>query len=210
MLNFEKYRPQETESSKCVRYGTIDLASPELQVEVGAALRTTRKKENDTNGFPTSRFILVIFIASLFTGMVAASSIAHLGNSQDRFPIEGADYGGGSNFGDAPSPSPTFHDLAKCSPAEIAKAILIGSAVALVAIPLILIAIGLAPWGPIAGSWFAANMGAGLTTGGIMALMQSLAAGGSATAAYIIAATSAAAGGGSGAYLITILKCQPK
>jgi hypothetical protein len=61
-----------------------------------------------------------------------------------------------------------------------------------------LLAIGLSPAGPIAGSWFAASQGAALATGGFMAGLQSVAMTGAATAggAYV----GGAAGGVTGAY----------
>mmetsp|Transcript_19976 Transcript_19976/g.28697 ORF Transcript_19976/g.28697 Transcript_19976/m.28697 type:complete len:121 (-) Transcript_19976:165-527(-) len=57
-------------------------------------------------------------------------------------------------------------------------------------------AVGLSPVGPIAGGFFAANMGAGLTSGGVMAVAQSLAMTGKAYAvgATVGAVTGAAVG----------------
>lgn len=51
----------------------------------------------------------------------------------------------------------------------------VGAAVGLVAVPLAFLAIGLSPIGPIAGGWFAANMGAGLAAGSTMAGLQAAA-----------------------------------
>lgn len=54
---------------------------------------------------------------------------------------------------------------------------------------------GLGAAGPVAGGWFAANMGAGLSAGGLMASLQSLAMGGNVAAANILTAITAALGG---------------
>lgn len=55
------------------------------------------------------------------------------------------------------------------------------------------LAVGLSPLGPIAGGYFAANMGAGLVAGSGMALLQSAAM--TATAYWAGGAVGAAAGG---------------
>ena len=58
-----------------------------------------------------------------------------------------------------------------------AAGVVVGAALA----PVALSAIGLSTLGPVAGGWFAANMGAGLTAGSSMALIQSAAMTGAAT-----------------------------
>lgn len=64
----------------------------------------------------------------------------------------------------------------------------VGVGIVAVAIPLV----GLSPLGPVAGGWFAANMGAGLVAGSWMSLAQSVVMTGSA---YIMGAQGGAAVG---------------
>eukprot|EP01039_Chlorochromonas_danica_P001560 gene1560-1702_t len=61
-----------------------------------------------------------------------------------------------------------------------------GAAVGVAVVGGALIMVGLGPLGPVAGGWFAANMGAGLATGSVMSLAQSAAMTG---AAYSLGAT---------------------
>lgn len=67
-----------------------------------------------------------------------------------------------------------------------------GAALGALAVGGTFVLLGLTPLGPVAGGWFAANMGAGLASGGWMALLQSAAMSG--TAYGTAAATGAAAG----------------
>jgi hypothetical protein len=82
----------------------------------------------------------------------------------------------------------------------------IGALIVVVAIPLILWGIGLSLLGPTAGGWFAANMGASLSAGTIMAFLQSLAMGGNAFALWIISVIGALCGGLSAIQIINLLK----
>jgi len=51
----------------------------------------------------------------------------------------------------------------------------IGTIVGLAAVPVLFVVVGLSPLGPLAGGWFASNMGAGLAAGSTMAGLQSAA-----------------------------------
>ncbi|RYH24774.1 hypothetical protein EON65_16250 [archaeon] len=66
-----------------------------------------------------------------------------------------------------------------------------------------LLALGLSPLGPIAGGWFAANMGAGLAAGSTMAMLQS-------TAMSAITYTTAAATGAAVGTTIASSQCLSK
>jgi hypothetical protein len=72
----------------------------------------------------------------------------------------------------------------------------IGTGIGVVAVPLFFLAIGLSPIGPIAGGFFAANMGAGLAAGSTMAGLQAAAMTGAGvgTAAAVGGAAGTAAG----------------
>ena len=59
--------------------------------------------------------------------------------------------------------------------AKIREGLAIGAAVGALTLPAFLLLIGLTPAGPVAGGWFAGSMGAGLTAGGPMATLQSMA-----------------------------------
>eukprot|EP00981_Chlorochromonas_danica_P007410 scaffold1709_cov158-Ochromonas_danica.AAC.20 len=62
----------------------------------------------------------------------------------------------------------------------------VGAAVGVAVVGGAFFMIGLGPLGPVAGGWFAANMGAGLTAGSVMSLAQSAAMTG---AGYVYGAT---------------------
>ena len=72
----------------------------------------------------------------------------------------------------------------------------IGTGIGVVAVPLFFLAVGLSPIGPIAGGFFAANMGAGLAAGSTMAGLQAAAMTGAGvgTAAAVGGAAGTAAG----------------
>jgi hypothetical protein len=72
----------------------------------------------------------------------------------------------------------------------------IGTGIGMVAAPLFFLAVGLSPVGPIAGGYFAANMGAGLAAGSTMAGLQAAAmtVAGVTTAAVVGGAAGTAAG----------------
>ena len=99
----------------------------------------------------------------------------------------------------------TARRLAESSTEDCAKAAATGTGVGvvtgLVAVPLVFLALGLTPIGPIAGGWFAANMGAGVAAGSGMAALQSAAMTG---AGY---GTAAAVGGTVGAGVGTAVSC---
>ena len=82
----------------------------------------------------------------------------------------------------------------------------IGAVIVIVAIPLLVWGIGLSLLGPVAGGWFAANMGASISALSFMAFLQSLAMGGNAFAAYIIAVIGGMLGGLSAIEIISLLK----
>ena len=66
-------------------------------------------------------------------------------------------------------------------------------------LPTFLLAIGLTPAGPVAGSWFAASQGAGVAAGSWMASWQSMAMFGSLAKSLAVSAGFAATGAGAGA-----------
>jgi hypothetical protein len=74
----------------------------------------------------------------------------------------------------------------------------VGAGVGAVTLPIILVALGLSPIGPIAGGWFAANQGAALAAGGAMATMQSMAMFGSLAKSIMIGVGFTATGAGAG------------
>lgn len=71
-------------------------------------------------------------------------------------------------------------DNVKCSVEDAGIATVVGGAAGVVLIGATFLALGLTPIGPLAGGWFAANMGAGLAAGSMMSVLQSAAMTGTA------------------------------
>lgn len=88
---------------------------------------------------------------------------------------------------------PTPHIVAMLAGTTVA-----GGAVGAAVVAGAMFAVGLSVLGPIAGGWFAANMGAGLTAGSMMSTLQSIAMG---TAAYTGGAGVGVGVGGVGAVI---------
>ena len=82
----------------------------------------------------------------------------------------------------------------------------VGAAVGGVAVAVAFLAIGLSPIGPIAGGWFAANMGAGLASTSGMAMLQSAAM---TTGAYYTGAGVGGVIGGASGYFAAGNTAQP-
>jgi hypothetical protein len=82
----------------------------------------------------------------------------------------------------------------KCTAEDAGIATVVGGAVGVVLVGATFLALGLTPIGPVAGGWFAANMGAGLAAGSMMSVVQAAAMTGTTygTALGLGAATGAA------------------
>lgn len=89
---------------------------------------------------------------------------------------------------------------------NVAVGTTVGAVVGVVAVTGVFLAIGLTPAGPIAGMWFASNMGAGLASGSAMALVQSAAM---TTGAYYAGAGVGGAVGGATGYFSGAAKQAP-
>jgi hypothetical protein len=75
----------------------------------------------------------------------------------------------------------------------------IGTGIGVVAVPLFFLAVGLSPIGPIAGGFFAANMGAGLAAGSTMAGLQAAAMTGAGVGAAAVVGGAAGTAAGAAA-----------
>eukprot|EP01032_Pedospumella_encystans_P023666 gene23666-26783_t len=100
--------------------------------------------------------------------------------------------------------------MAERAPNEVLKDVAVGTSVGAVVGGVVVasafLVIGLSPIGPIAGGWFAANMGAGLVSGSGMAMLQSAAM---TTGAYYTGAGVGGVIGGARGYFAAGDPAQP-
>jgi hypothetical protein len=190
-------------------YQSIQIDAPTLKIP--AHFTTTNKETDETlstvdklsNTVKKSLLPSLVFSVSFMVTYVMCFVVF----GDIFFPSSGPNLSGsGGNMGrrlldvDPSTNTPTSAD--DCTPIDRVKGTAAGAgAGAAITAGLVfvgLLAIGLSPAGPIAGSWFAASQGAALASGGFMAGLQSVAMTGAATAggAYV----GGAAGGVTGAY----------
>ena len=151
-----------------VSYGAADTT--DTTTDTGVNVGNVKAMAGRTKTYLCASFPRIMLLAMLI-GAATALTLT------DRGPTTGL-LGSAAEHPDTNDHDATDWSNRDCTSADYLKGALVGAAVALVAVPLILCAIGLSPLGSIAGSWFALNQGAALASGGIMAMLQSLAMGG--------------------------------